>query len=145
MSSWPEAPHAWPLSKRPGTLPIVFAAADAVTGGLVTSLRGRAAMSRGCPCSRQEELVGKRLELLKQAVPGISRVAVLGSQVSRTNARKDPPEGSRSRAQPYGMRVQFVEARGSEDFDRALLVKLYFLYSARAGALTMITSSMLFR
>ena len=61
------------------TLPIVFrAAADPVTDGLVTSLAQPGGNVTGLS-NVSPELVAKRLELLKQAVPGVSRVAVLWS------------------------------------------------------------------
>ena len=59
------------------TLPIVFAAAgDPVGSGLVTSLARPGGNVTGLS-PLASELVGKRLELLTQAVPGVSRVAVL--------------------------------------------------------------------
>ena len=59
------------------TIPIVFAsAADPVARGLVTSLARPGGNVTGL-ASRNAELVGKRLELLTQAVPGVGRVAVL--------------------------------------------------------------------
>jgi putative ABC transport system substrate-binding protein len=60
-----------------GTLPIVFATAgDPITSGLVTSLARPGGNVTGL-CILAPELVGKRLEHLKQAVPEVSRVAVL--------------------------------------------------------------------
>src|SRR6266852_8173148 len=59
------------------TLPIVFiAVGDLVTTGLVTSLARPGGKVTGL-AAFTPELVGKWLELLKQAVPGVSRVAVL--------------------------------------------------------------------
>jgi putative ABC transport system substrate-binding protein len=59
------------------TIPIVFAAAaDPVASGLVTS-RARPGGNVTGLSILVPELVGKCLELLKQAVPGIRRVAVL--------------------------------------------------------------------
>src|SRR5216684_3299932 len=59
------------------TLPIVFAvAADPVTSGLVTSLARPGGNVTGLSILAPE-LIGKRLEQLTQAVPGVSRVAVL--------------------------------------------------------------------
>jgi putative ABC transport system substrate-binding protein len=59
------------------TLPIVFAsAADPVGSGLVTSLARPGGYVSGL-YSLTAELVGKRLELLTQAVPGVGQVAVL--------------------------------------------------------------------
>jgi putative ABC transport system substrate-binding protein len=73
------------------TIPIVFAsAADPVGSGLVTSLARPGGNVTGLS-SVGPELVGKRLELLKQAVPGVGRVAVLwlpgGALGERTEKR----------------------------------------------------------
>jgi putative ABC transport system substrate-binding protein len=134
-------PHALAAQQATRTLPIVFAAADAVTGGLVTSLARPGGNVTGVSVLTQEELVGKRLELLKQAVPGVRRLAVLwqpGVQDERTETAT--LKGAEVAARSLGMRVQFVEARGPQDFDRAFSE----MTKARAGALTMIGSSMLF-
>ena len=85
------------------------------------------------------ELVGKCLELLKQAVPGVSRVAVLwqpGALGERTE--KDMLKGAEVAARALGVRLQFVEARGPADFDRAFSD----MTRARAGALTVLPSPM---
>jgi ABC-type uncharacterized transport system substrate-binding protein len=59
------------------TIPIVFAAAaDAVGSGIIPSLARPGGNVTGLSFLAPE-LVGKCLELLKQAVPGVSRVAVL--------------------------------------------------------------------
>ena len=59
------------------TIPIVFAGVgDPVESGLVTSLARPGGNVTGLS-TIAPELIGKRLELLKQAVPGVSRVAVL--------------------------------------------------------------------
>ena len=59
------------------TIPIVFfAAADPIRSGLVTSLARPGGNVTGLSVL-SPEIIGKRLELLKQAVPAISRVAVL--------------------------------------------------------------------
>jgi putative ABC transport system substrate-binding protein len=85
------------------------------------------------------ELVGKRLEQLKQAVPGVSRVAVLwqpGAVPERTE--KDMLKGAEVAGRALGVRLQFVEARGPADFDRAFSD----MTRARAAALTVLGSAM---
>ncbi len=123
------------------TLPIVFAAAgDPVTDGLVTSLARPGGNVTGLSVLAPE-LVGKGLELLTQAVPGVSRVAVLwqpGGLGERTE--KDMLKGAEVAARALGVRLQFVEARGPADVDSAFSE----MTRARAGALTVLTSSMLF-
>jgi putative ABC transport system substrate-binding protein len=76
---------------------------------------------------------------LKQAVPGISRVAVLwqpGALDERTD--KDMLKAAEVAARTLGVRLQFVETRGATDFHRAFSD----MTRARAGALTVLTSVM---
>ena len=106
--------------------------------GLVTSLARPGGNVTGLS-SLAPELVGKRLELLKQAVPGVSRVAVLwqpGALGERTE--KDMLKEAEVAARALGVRLQFVEARGPADFDRAFSD----MTRARAGALTVLPSNM---
>ncbi len=73
----PGTPHALAAKQATRTLPIVFAAvSDPVASGLVTSLARPGGNVTGLS-NLNLELVGKCLELLKQGVPGVSRVAVL--------------------------------------------------------------------
>jgi putative tryptophan/tyrosine transport system substrate-binding protein len=121
------------------TIPIVFiGAADPVQSGLVTSLARPGGNATGLS-ALSPELVGKCLELLTQAVPGVSRVAVLwqpGAQGERTD--KDMLKGADVAARALGMRLQFVEARGPTEFDRAFSD----MTRARADALTVLGSAM---
>jgi putative ABC transport system substrate-binding protein len=123
------------------TLPIVFiGAADPVTSGVVTGLARPGGNVTGSS-NLAPELVGKCLEQLRQAVPGVSRVAVLwnpGGQGERTN--NDMLKEAEVAARALGVRLQFVEVRGPEDFDRAFSE----MTGARAGALTVLPSAMLF-
>jgi ABC-type uncharacterized transport system substrate-binding protein len=121
------------------TLPIVFAAVgDPVASGVVTSLARPGGNVTGLSLLAPE-LVGKGLEQLTQAVPGVSRVAVLrqpGAVPERTE--KDVLKRAEVAARALGVRLQFVEARGPADFDRAFSE----LTRARAGALTVLPSVM---
>jgi putative ABC transport system substrate-binding protein len=70
------------------TIPIVFAnGGDPVASGLVTSLARPGGNVTGLTVLAPE-LVGKCLELLTQAVPGVTRALPSGSQVAAPNARK---------------------------------------------------------
>ena len=135
----PPTPAAQAAKRATTTIPIVFAGAgDPVTSGLVTSLARPGGNITGLS-GLSPELVGKCLEQLKQAVPGVSRVAVLwqpGGQGER--AEKDMLKEAEVAARALGMRLQFVEARGTADFDRAFSD----MTTARAGALTVLPSSM---
>jgi putative ABC transport system substrate-binding protein len=121
------------------TLPIVFAvAADPVTSGFVTSLARPGGNVTGLSLLAPE-LVGKWLDLLKQAVPGVSRVAVLwepGAVGERTD--RDMLKAAEVAARALRVRLQFVEARGPADIDRAFSD----MTRARVGALTVLGSTM---
>jgi putative ABC transport system substrate-binding protein len=132
-------PHALAAKQATRILPIVFAtASDPVTSGLVTSLARPGDNVTGLT-NLAPELVGKCLEQLKQAVPGVSRVAVLwqpGVQGERTE--KDMLKRAEVAARALGVRLQFVEARGPDDFDRAFSE----MTRARADALTVLQGPM---
>ena len=123
------------------TIPIVFAAVgDPITDGLVTSLARPGGNVTGLSVL-SPELVGKWLEQLKQAVPGVSRVAVLwqpGAASARTE--QDMLKEGEVTARALGVRPQFVEARGPADLDRAFSD----MTKARAGALTVLPGNMFF-
>ena len=137
----PGVPPALAAKQATRAIPIVFAAvSDPVESGLVTSLARPGGNLTGLSVLTPE-LVGKRLELLTQAVPGVSRVAVLwqpGQFGERTE--KDTLKRLEIAARALRVRLQFVEAQGSADFGRAFSE----MTSARAGALDVLTSSMLF-
>ena len=79
------------------------------------------------------------LEQLKQAVPGIRRVAVLWRPgVLGARTEQDMLKEADVAARALGMRPQFVEARGPENFDRAFSDMI----RARAGALTVLSTPM---
>jgi putative ABC transport system substrate-binding protein len=136
----PTTPAALAAKQATRTLPIVFTvAADPVTSGLVTSLARPGGNVTGSSILTPE-LVGKWLELLKQAVPGVSRVAVLwhpGGFPERTE--KDMLKAAEVAGRALGVQLQLVEARGPEDFDRAFSD----MTRTRAGALTVLATTML--
>jgi len=89
------------------TIPIVFAVAgDPVGTGLVTSLARPGGNVTGLT-DIAPDIVGKRLELVREAVPGISRVAVLWNPANSTAApqMKDTDTAARS----VGMSVRSLE------------------------------------
>jgi putative ABC transport system substrate-binding protein len=124
------------------TLPIVFiAVGDPVGSGLVTSLARPGGNVTGLS-AQSPDLVGKSLELLKQAVPWVERVAVLwvpGALGERTD--KDMLKGAEVAGRTLGVQLQFVDARGLENFDSAFSD----MTSARAGALIVLPSARLLR
>jgi putative tryptophan/tyrosine transport system substrate-binding protein len=132
-------PQALAAKQATKTIPIVFiGTADPVGSGLVTSLARPGGNVTGLS-NLAAELVGKRLEQLMQAVPGVTRVAVLwhpGNLGDRTE--KEMLKAADVAARALGVRLQFVEARGPADFDRAFSD----MTRAYAGALTVLPSNM---
>ena len=102
------------------SIPIVLAwAVDPVGSGLVASLARPGGNITGLSFLAPD-LVGKRLELLTDAVPGINRVAVLWhpGDYGETTER-DLLQRADAAARALGVRLQVVAARGPEEFDRA--------------------------
>jgi putative tryptophan/tyrosine transport system substrate-binding protein len=134
-------PSALAAKQATKTIPVVFTAlADPVTSGLVTSLARPGGNITGVSFLAPEQ-VGKRLERLKEVVPGVSRVAVLWQpgDVPETTAKNLLKEAGVA-ARALGVRVQFVEVRGPADFDRAFSE----MTGARADSLSVLTSAMFF-
>jgi putative ABC transport system substrate-binding protein len=121
-------------------VPVVFVSAvDPVTDGLVSSLARPGGNVTGLS-ALSSDLVGKRLEELKRAVPGMSKVAVLwqpGALSERTEQEmRKEAEGA---ARALGVRLQFVKVQGPGDFDKAFAE----MTNARADALMVVGGTML--
>jgi ABC-type uncharacterized transport system substrate-binding protein len=111
----PPAPEA--TQRATSTIPIVFAVhQDPVGSGLVASLarpgRNVTGLSTLAP-----ELVGKRLQLLKEAVPGISRVAVLSNPAIPSQALE--LREAEIAARSLKVQLQVLQARAPSDFASA--------------------------
>jgi putative ABC transport system substrate-binding protein len=88
---------------------------DPVEAGLVESLARPGGNVTGIT-NLARELTGKQLELLKEAVPNFSRVAVLYDPAIPTNIRD--VDDIRPVARSLGLRASFWEVRVADDFDR---------------------------
>jgi len=89
-------------------------AADPVGLDLVASLRGPAKRDR--VELFQRSVLAKRLEMLKEFVPGLARVAVLRNPASRPM----PPSGKRrTRLRKLGLALQALDVREPNDFEAA--------------------------
>ncbi len=99
------------------TIPIVMTAfPDPVAAGFVASLARPGGNITGSS-SMAPELVGKQLELLKEAVPGISRVALLANPANPGSA--EAVRRAQEAARELGVRLQPLEARGPNEIDGA--------------------------
>jgi putative ABC transport system substrate-binding protein len=73
----PGTPTAMAVKKATASIPIVFVGAgDAVGAGLVQSLAHPGGNATGL-VNQSQDIAGKQMEILKEAVPGLSRMGVL--------------------------------------------------------------------
>jgi putative tryptophan/tyrosine transport system substrate-binding protein len=102
--------------KATATIPIVFASVgEAVDSGLVSSLARPGGNATGLTFFAPE-LDGKRLELLKEAFPKVTRVGYLWRVPS---TRGDLLKEAEPVAKTLGLRLQSLEVRGPDDFESA--------------------------
>ena len=113
-------PAARAAQQATTTIPIVAPAmGDPVRDGLVASLARPGGNITGSTFLGPE-LVPKRLELLKEALPKASRIAVLrhpGGYGERT--MKEMWQETEVATRKLGMQIRLVDVRGPGDFDRA--------------------------
>ncbi len=122
--------------KATGTTPIVtVVGADPVEMGLAASLARPGGNVTGLTTGARV-LVGKRLELLKESLPGLSRVAVLWNPESRTNL--DSLRDAQAAARSLRLQVQSMEVRRPEDLEKAFANMAH----KRAEALAPVGSTM---
>ncbi len=102
--------------KATGTIPIVMVGADPVGLGLVASLARPGGNVTGLSYFN-EAIVGKRLELIKELVPGLARLAVLSNPIVVAHAIfwKDTEAAART----LGVALQPLNIRGPDDFEAA--------------------------
>ena len=101
------------------TIPVVFLASDVVAGGLVASLSRPDGNLTGLEIFTTQ-LDAKRLEILKEALPTITKVAVLwnpGSAAHNPSNLADQRRGMEAAAQAVGVRLGMLEARDRREID----------------------------
>jgi putative tryptophan/tyrosine transport system substrate-binding protein len=99
------------------TIPIVFVASiDPVATGLVASLARPGGNVTGFAGIHADSM-GKRLELLREVVPGISRVAVLSHATNPGNV--EYIKHAELAAPALGLQLQVVAVRDADDLERA--------------------------
>jgi len=130
-------PASQAAKRATGTIPIVMAAIiDPVASGLVTSiarpggnLTGQSMMS--------PDLVGKQLEILKELVPKVSRVALLHNPANPGN--EPEVRHAQDAARALGVRLQVVGARGPSEIDSAFAA----MTNEHAGAVIVVVDALL--
>ena len=120
------------------TIPIVMIAVrDPVGTGLIASLARPGGNVTGVSGSAGLEMFAKQLELLKETVPKIRRVAILSNPANAYHqlAIREVNVAARS----LGVQLQLLEARGPNEFDGAFAA----MAKERVGALLVLSDAML--
>jgi ABC-type uncharacterized transport system substrate-binding protein len=130
-------PASQAAKRATGTIPIVMAAIiDPVASGLVTSLAQPGGNLTG-QSMMSPDLVGKQLEILKEVVPKVSRVALLHNPANPGNA---PQVGhAQDAARALGVRLQPLGARGPSEIDSAFAA----MTTEQAGAVIVVVDAIL--
>jgi len=104
------------MKSATSTIPIVIAASDPLSSGLVTNLARPGGNVTGLS-TMSTELHDKRLELLKDAIPGLKRVAVLWHPFSPRVQKS--VEDLKATAPALSLKVMPIQAGTPADFDNA--------------------------
>jgi putative tryptophan/tyrosine transport system substrate-binding protein len=114
---------------------VIVSVGDPVGSGLVASLAGPGGNITGLSVLSPER-VGKQLEILKEVLPTVSRVAILWNPANPVHALT--VRAAEMAAQPLGVQLHLAEARGPDAFDSAFAV----MTRAHAGALLVLGDAM---
>jgi len=110
------------IKRASATIPIVFAViSHPVENGIVASFARPGGNVTGLTILT-EELSGKRLELLKETVPNVTRIGVLSDLTNPTQALEW--KEILAAAQVLGVKLQSLGLRSSDDFDGAFKAAL---------------------
>jgi putative ABC transport system substrate-binding protein len=111
-----------PAKDATATIPIVMAQdSDPVGNGFVVSLARPGGNITGLS-NVSSDLMGKRLELLKEVVPKLSRLAVFGTSTSGDNVRE--LKEIKSSAIVFGLKLQYLDVLAPSDIDLAFRAAL---------------------
>jgi putative ABC transport system substrate-binding protein len=110
-------PAALAAKRATTKIPIVFVAGDAVNTGIVSNLARPEGNITGF-VALNVELEEKRLELLKEMLPNLSRLAVLGNSLNPLN--RINLETVRHAAQKLSVAIETFEVRNSQDVPESL-------------------------
>ena len=119
--------------KATSTIPIVTTSAGDPGIGLVASLSRPGGNVTGLSFSVDMATFGKGLELLKETVPKVRRVAILSNPANQAHALALKEVAARS----AGVHLQLLEARGPNEFDGAFAA----MARERVGALLVMADS----
>ena len=133
----PSTPTALAAKNATTTIPLVtVGGSDPVGLGLVASLARPGGNITGLTAMLGPEIAGKQLELLKETVPKVSRIAALWNPGTPGNALLVREAAIAGRA--LGVELQLLEARSLSDFDGAFAA----MSAKHAGALLVLADVM---
>jgi putative ABC transport system substrate-binding protein len=115
---------------------VMLLVADPVGSKLVASLARPGGNVTGMTFTPTLELLGKRLALLKEAIPHASRVAILSNPANPSHVRE--LRAAQAAAGPLGLQLHRLEARSPEEFDRVFAA----MRRERADGLLILVDSM---
>jgi putative ABC transport system substrate-binding protein len=109
-------PSARAAKQATTTIPIVMTGGDPIRAGIVASLARPGGNVTGLSDSTVD-VSTKRLELLKEVVPKLTRVAILWNPLNPTNPLQ--LKDTQAAAPALGITVYTVDVKGVDDFGRA--------------------------
>jgi putative ABC transport system substrate-binding protein len=119
-------------------IPIVMGASgDPVALGFVDSIARPGGNITGLSTTTGPEIFGKQLELLKESVPKVNRVAALSNPVNVANVLQ--LKETKTAAQALGLTLLTFEVKSTTDIANAFAA----MKKERAGALTVLSDPML--
>ena len=125
-----------PVKKATSIIPIVMTnVSDPIAAGFIASFARPGGNITGLS-SVSHDLTGKRLELLKETFPKVSRVGVLFDVNNQT--KRDEFKDTESAAQALEVQVQSLEVQSPNDFEAALKATA----QKRSGALLVLPNGL---
>ena len=112
------SPAGLAAKRTTANIPIVAISGEPVETGLVASLARPGGNITGLSLLPAGGLEGKRLELLKEIMPGLARVAILGNTDNAAHTLN--LEDSRVAGRQLGIGVQALRVRSGEDLESVL-------------------------
>ena len=111
-------PGTFPVVRAGATMPVVFGySGDPVEAKLVDSYAHPGRNMTGMTFLSLE-LVGKRMELLKEAIPGLKRVAILANP--QHPGDQGELHASQTAAKTLGLSIEYFQARSEAELEEAL-------------------------
>jgi putative ABC transport system substrate-binding protein len=132
-------PATYPVVRAGATMPVVFGfSGDPVEAGIVSSLPRPGRNFTGITFL-SFDLVGKRMEMLKEAMPGLKRVAIIANP--QHAGEQGELRASQTAAKKLGLAIDYHQVRNEAEFEDALAAML----KSHSEALDMFPDALLMR